>query len=103
MTSPIKLSIVMAVQHAQSNLPEIVRALRPATHPEVEFSKKGLHEFAGCTSEYVRRLSGQGREFLSSIETSASSPRKIDREKRPPRHRTHAGTNLHSAAEARFD
>ena len=34
---PIKLSIVVAVQHAQSNLPEIVRTLRPASYPEVEF------------------------------------------------------------------
>ena len=37
MTPPIKLSIVVAVQRAQSNLPEIVRAIRPASHPEVEF------------------------------------------------------------------
>lgn len=31
------LSVVVAVQHAQQNLPEIVRALDCARHPEVEF------------------------------------------------------------------
>jgi hypothetical protein len=37
LTPPVKLSIIVAVQHAESNLPEIMRALRPASHPEVEF------------------------------------------------------------------
>jgi hypothetical protein len=32
----IKLSIVVGVQYAQDNVPQIVRALRPALHPEVE-------------------------------------------------------------------
>ncbi len=36
-TPPVKLSIVVAVQHAERNLPEIMRALQPASHPEVEF------------------------------------------------------------------
>lgn len=31
------LSVIVAVQHAQQNLPEIVRALDCARHPEVEF------------------------------------------------------------------
>ena len=69
----------------------------------LECSKKGLHEFAGRTSEYARWLSGQSREFLSSIETSVSSPRKIEGDKRPPRCRSHAGTHCHSSAEARLD
>jgi len=33
----IKLSIVVGVQHAQENIPHIMRALTPALHPEVEF------------------------------------------------------------------
>ena len=33
----IKLSIVIGVQHAQDNLPDIMRALLPRTHPLVEF------------------------------------------------------------------
>jgi hypothetical protein len=37
LTPPVKLSIVVAVQHAEGNLPEILRALRPASHAEVEF------------------------------------------------------------------
>ena len=37
MTPPVRLSMVVAVQNAQSNLPEILRALRPGSHPEVEF------------------------------------------------------------------
>jgi hypothetical protein len=37
LTLTIKLSIVVAVQHAQDNIPDIMRALRPASHPEVEF------------------------------------------------------------------
>jgi hypothetical protein len=32
-----KLSVVVAVQHAQENLPDIVAALRPDAHPGVEF------------------------------------------------------------------
>lgn len=35
--SPVGLSIVLAVQHAQDNLPDILAALRPAAHPGVEF------------------------------------------------------------------
>jgi len=35
--TPIKLSIVVAVQHAQSNVPDIMRALRPECHHEVEY------------------------------------------------------------------
>jgi hypothetical protein len=31
------LSIVVGIQHAQDNLPDILRALRPAAHPQVEF------------------------------------------------------------------
>jgi hypothetical protein len=34
---PIRLSIIIGVQHAQANIPEIMRALRPAAYPEVEF------------------------------------------------------------------
>jgi hypothetical protein len=33
---PAKLSIIVGVQHAQQNLPDIVRALRPAARAEVE-------------------------------------------------------------------
>src|SRR5438128_646054 len=32
----IKLSIVVGVQHAQENVTQIIRALAPALHPEVE-------------------------------------------------------------------
>jgi hypothetical protein len=35
--SPIKLSVVVAVQHAQENLPDILRVLRPAAHSDAEF------------------------------------------------------------------
>jgi hypothetical protein len=31
-----KLSVIVGVQHAQENLPAIMRALRPASHPDVE-------------------------------------------------------------------
>jgi hypothetical protein len=34
---PVRLSIIFGVQHAQDNIAEIMRALRPAAHPEVEF------------------------------------------------------------------
>jgi hypothetical protein len=34
---PRSLSIVIAVQHAQGNLPDIIAALRPAAYPDVEF------------------------------------------------------------------
>ena len=37
MTAPTKLSVVVGVQHAQDNIPDIVRALDPASHLEVEF------------------------------------------------------------------
>jgi hypothetical protein len=33
----IALSVVIGVQHAQDNLPDILRALRPADRPDVEF------------------------------------------------------------------
>jgi len=36
LTTEIKLSIVVGVQHAQDNLADITRALRPAAHPQVE-------------------------------------------------------------------
>jgi hypothetical protein len=36
MDSAIKLSIVVGVQHAQDNVAEIVRAVAPALHPDVE-------------------------------------------------------------------
>jgi hypothetical protein len=36
MEAAIKLSIVVGVQHAQDNVVEILRALAPALHPEVE-------------------------------------------------------------------
>ena len=34
--TPVRLSIIIAVQHAQANIPEIKRALRLAIHREVE-------------------------------------------------------------------
>lgn len=37
MNTAISLSVVVAVQHAQDNLVEIVERLRPARHPNVEF------------------------------------------------------------------
>src|SRR5260370_8791818 len=37
MNPAIKLSIVVGVQHAQENVAQIVRALAPTLHPEVEF------------------------------------------------------------------
>ena len=36
MSAPVKLSIIVGVQHAQDNLPDIVRALRPGARPEME-------------------------------------------------------------------
>ncbi len=36
MSAPAKLSIIVGVQHAQDNLPDIVRALRPGARPEME-------------------------------------------------------------------
>jgi hypothetical protein len=35
-SAPVKLSIIVGVQHAQDNLPDIARALRPAARAEVE-------------------------------------------------------------------
>jgi hypothetical protein len=35
-SAPAKLSIIVGVQHAQDNLPDIVRALRPGARPEME-------------------------------------------------------------------
>jgi hypothetical protein len=32
-----RLSLIIGVQHAQANIPEIMRVLRPAAHPDVEF------------------------------------------------------------------
>ena len=37
MTSPPLLSVVVALQHADENLPDILRLLAPARHPEAEF------------------------------------------------------------------
>jgi hypothetical protein len=34
--TPVRLSIIIGVQHAQANILEIMRALQPAAHPEVE-------------------------------------------------------------------
>jgi hypothetical protein len=34
--TPVRLSIIIGVQHAQANIPEIMRALGPAAHPDVE-------------------------------------------------------------------
>jgi hypothetical protein len=35
-SAPVKLSIIVGVEHAQDNLPDIVRALRPGARPEME-------------------------------------------------------------------
>ena len=37
MTGEIRLSIIVGVQHSQDNLADIMGALRPAAHPQVEF------------------------------------------------------------------
>jgi len=37
MARPVALSVIVAVQHAQANLPQVVAALDPAAHPDVEF------------------------------------------------------------------
>lgn len=37
MSIPANISVVIAVQHAQDNLPEIARVLNPSKYPEVEF------------------------------------------------------------------
>jgi hypothetical protein len=37
LTDGIKLSIVIGIEHAEDNLPDIVRALNPKAHPLVEF------------------------------------------------------------------
>ena len=37
MTSTFRLSVVVGVQHATANLPDILRALRPEAYPDVEF------------------------------------------------------------------
>jgi hypothetical protein len=37
LTVGIKLSIIIGIQHAQDNLPDITRRLQPASHPQVEF------------------------------------------------------------------
>ncbi len=33
----MKLSVIVGVQHASGNLPGMLRALRPESHPDVEF------------------------------------------------------------------
>jgi hypothetical protein len=61
--NPIILSIVIGIQHAQANILEIMRALRPEAHPEVEFifchtsADAGVHAFV--------RAEGQVRTILS--------------------------------------
>ena len=37
MNAAPKVSVVVAVQHAKANLPEILAALKPAAHPDIEF------------------------------------------------------------------
>ncbi len=37
MSAPLKLSVVIAVQHAEDNLDAILHSLEPAAHPDVEF------------------------------------------------------------------
>ncbi len=37
MTAPVKLSVVVAVQHAEANLADILEAIQPDRHPETEF------------------------------------------------------------------
>jgi hypothetical protein len=37
LTDGIKLSIIIGIEHAEDNLPDIVRALNPKAHPLVEF------------------------------------------------------------------
>jgi hypothetical protein len=37
LTDEIKLSIIVAIEHAEDNLPDILRALDPVAHPAVEF------------------------------------------------------------------
>jgi hypothetical protein len=51
-----KLSVVVAVQHAQANLPEIVAALEPGAHPDVEF----IFCHAAATPDARRSAIGDG-------------------------------------------
>lgn len=48
------LSVVIAVQYAQENLPEILRMLNPAKHPDVEF----LFCHANADSDTVKKVTG---------------------------------------------
>jgi Glycosyl transferase family 2 len=63
MNQAVMLSIVVAVQHAQKNVAEIVRAVAPAVHPQVELlfchtaADPEVPELVGSQSE-IRLISG---------------------------------------------
>jgi hypothetical protein len=61
--NPVTLSIVIGVQHAQANILEITRALRPAVHPEVEFIF--CHTSADAGVPALVGAEGQVRTILS--------------------------------------
>jgi hypothetical protein len=66
------LSIVVAVQHAQGNLVDIMAALRPEAYPEIEFifchtpAESRMRELIGC-GENVRVLCGPAGTLIPEM------------------------------------
>lgn len=72
MNQAVTLSIVVAVQHAQQNVAEIVRAVAPSVHPQVELlfchtpADPDLPELVGSQSE-IRLISGPAGSLIPHL------------------------------------
>jgi len=72
MNPNIKLSIIVGVQHAQENVAQIVRALAPGLHPEVEFlfchtsADPDVPALVG-TQGYVRVIPGRAGSLIPHL------------------------------------
>ena len=83
MNPAIKLSIVIGVQHAQENVAQIVRALAPALHPEVELlfchtaADPDVPALVGAQGR-IRVVSGPARQLdpASMARWNTSRPRR---------------------------
>jgi hypothetical protein len=72
MSPPIVLSIIVGVQHAQDNVTEILRAVAPALHPEVELlfchtaADPDLPALVGAQSQ-IRIISGPAGSMIPHL------------------------------------
>src|SRR5690348_8683107 len=72
MNQAVMLSIIVAVQHAQKNVAEIVRAVAPAVHPQVELvfcytpADPDVPELAGSQSE-IRLISSSAGSLIPHL------------------------------------